>query len=165
MILSVSLFYYCTKNNEPITTTSVDNLVQEGQQTCTCSYSGFWNSCSVTCPVVDGVCLAHCGGASTGLWPFNIVVATCGCGSAGAGASSAFLSDNNVTNLKAVELILQNHNGSPHVNDVIEKINLLISYQGLESHADKIIPLINDIIELIDVMDLSIREELATLLQ
>lgn len=98
--------------NENDTKNPIENT-EKANNTCSCSASGFWSSCSITCPVVHGVCLANCTTAS--VWGIGLLgsAAACTCGSVGAGKrymvpAGVFYDDINVRNLKAIQAFIGN---------------------------------------------------------
>lgn len=161
ILVILSVFTFCNKSDESnLMSSNKSNLVQFAEKNCSCTASGTFTSCSVTCPVVDGVCLATCGTSSgTGLL-FWINVAVCGCGSAGAGA--AFVSDENLNYLVAAENVLNSHSGTT-VNSVLDKIDLLKSFHDTEGNEIQISSTLDDLLSDLQELDQNILDELASL--
>jgi hypothetical protein len=98
----------------------------EKANTCSCYISGFWGSCSVTCPVKHGVCLASCTRIKVG--PFGIFgsMTSCACGGAGAGglviSEGTYFDDVNLANLENVLLIIKSKVGFESLSSKLETL-------------------------------------------
>lgn len=122
----------CSKEETRITQIEKE-ATDEKAGTCSCSISGFWGSCSVTCPVKYGVCLASCTRISLA-WGLLGSVVSCTCGTAGVSSSSGggsryvvpegiYYDDVNLQNLKNVRAKIS---GKVGFEDMLEKIDRLI---------------------------------------
>lgn len=125
------LLYSCKKEvdvvNQPTPIVAENHTGEEKAADCSCSASGTWSSCSITCPVRHGVCLANCSTASLfGISWFGSV-ATCTCGSAGAGKyivpDGVFYDEINVDNLKGLELYTKDN---PNFKDLHKELSELL---------------------------------------
>jgi hypothetical protein len=116
-VVTTILLVSCNKQpNLKITPNSIEigpSETQEKSNSCGCSVSGFWNSCSITCPLVNGVCAANCTTVSI-LWGFMASAASCTCGGARVGKyrvpSGVSYDDINISNLNGLDSFISGNN-------------------------------------------------------
>lgn len=112
----------------------------EKANTCSCYISGFWGSCSVTCPIKHGVCLASCTRIKVG--PFGIFgsMTSCTCGGAGAGglvvSEGTYFDDVNLANLENVLLIIKSKLGFESLSSKLEAL-----IQAIKKNDPNLIPI------------------------
>ena len=129
----------CSKEETQITKIEKEQL-SEKAGTCSCSISGFWGSCSVTCPIRYGVCLANCTRVQLA-WGLLGSAVSCTCGTAGVSSSGGggswyvvpegiYYDDVNLQNLKNVRSRLSGQVGFEDVYEKIDRLIIEIENQG-----------------------------------
>lgn len=111
------------------------NGVTDKANTCSCSSSTLWSSCSITCPVRHGICLANCTTVGIGFLGSLGTVAVCTCGSIGAGKGKlvpgreTYFDEVNIGNLSRFRVEISNKTGVRFTN-LKDRLDILLENTG-----------------------------------